>query len=62
MNIKPEKDGYLKVYEDKEWLADNLAVMTVRQISKECGVSYKLINKWALVHGLIKRTPDLELP
>ena len=62
MDIKPEKDGYLKVYQDKEWLALQLETQSVRQIAKYCHVSYKLINKWALTFGLIRNTPDLQLP
>lgn len=60
--MQPEKDGYIKLYQDKEWLATQLETNTVRQISKSCHVSYKLINKWALVHGLIKRTPETQIP
>lgn len=60
--MKPEKDGYLKVYQDKEWLALHLKTQSVRQIAKYCHVSYKLINKWALTHGLIRDTPDIKLP
>ena len=56
------KDGYAKVYQDKEWLELQLQTQTTRQIAKYCHVSYKLINKWALVHGLIKDTPELKLP
>lgn len=62
MDIKPEKDGYIKLYQDKEWLANQLEHNTARQIAKYCHVSYKLINKWGLVHGLIRSTPDLQLP
>jgi hypothetical protein len=47
-----------KKYENKEWLAAELATKTSRQISKEIGVSYKLINIWAINHGLIRRTPE----
>jgi transposase len=60
--MKPEKDGYLKVYQDKEWLALQLKTHSVRQIAKYCHVSYKLINKWGLTHGLIRNTPDVKLP
>ena len=62
MNVKPEKDGYTKLYQDKEWLELQLQTKTVRQIAKDCHVSYKLINKWCLVHGLVKSTPELKLP
>ena len=62
MDIKPEKDGYMKLYQDKEWLAMQLEHNSVRQIAKYCHVSYKLINKWALTHGLIRNTPDTKLP
>ena len=62
MDIKPEKDGYLKIYQDKNWLELQLKTQSVRQIAKYCHVSYKLINKWALTHGLIRNTPDLKLP
>ncbi len=56
------KDGYVKQYQDKTWLAEQLQTKTVRQIAKDLHVSYKLINKWGLVHGLIRSTPDLQLP
>ena len=56
------KDGYVKSYQDKEWLAAQLQTKTVRQIAKEKHVSYKLINKWGLTHGLIKSHPELKLP
>lgn len=62
MDIKPEKDGYIKLYQDKEWLAMQLQNNTSRQIAKYCHVSYKLINKWAIVHGLMKATPETKLP
>ena len=62
MNVKPEKDGYIKLYQDKEWLALQLKTLTPRQIAKYCHVSYKLINKWALTFGLIRDTPELKLP
>ena len=62
MDIKPEKDGYVKMYQDKEWLDRQLQHMTVRQIAKYCHISYKLVNKWAVVHGLIKYTPEVLLP
>lgn len=62
MDIKPEKDGYIKLYQDKEWLAKQLEHNSVRQIAKYCHVSYKLINKWGLTHGLIVRTPETKLP
>ena len=56
------KDEYVKEYQDKTWLAEQLETKTVRQIAKEKHISYKLVNKWALVHGLIRSTPDLQLP
>lgn len=56
------KDGYVKLYQDKEWLELQLQTNTVRQIAKDMHVSYKLINKWGLTHGLIRNTPDLMLP
>ena len=52
----------IKNYENKEWLANELQTKSARKISKEVGVSYKLINKWGLTFGLIKNSPDLELP
>ena len=51
-----------KLYEDKEWLSEQLKTKTTKEISKEVRVSYKLINVWAVKHGLLKRTPDLVLP
>ena len=56
------KDGYVKYYQDKSWLAEQLETKTVRQIAKDMHVSYKLINKWALTYNLIKSTPELKLP
>lgn len=50
-----------KKYQDKTWLASELKTKTVRQISKEQKVSYKLINVWALNFGLIKRTDETVL-
>jgi hypothetical protein len=49
-------------YEDKAKLAASLETKTPRQLSKEIGVSYKLINAWAIRHGLIRRTPETQLP
>ena len=51
-----------KLYEDKAWLSEQLKTKTTREIAKEVGVSYKLINIWAVNHNLIRRTPDLVLP
>jgi hypothetical protein len=51
-----------KLYEDKEWLSEQLKTKTTKEISKEVRVSYKLINVWAVKHNLIRRTPDLALP
>lgn len=62
MNVRPEKDGYIKIYQDKEWLELQLKTMTVRQIANYCHVSYKLINKWALTYGLINKSEDTLLP
>jgi hypothetical protein len=47
-----------KSYESKEWLAKELETKSVRAISKDQKVSYKLINVWALNYGLIQRTPE----
>ncbi len=51
-----------KFYQDKDWLSEQLKTKTTKEISKEVRVSYKLINVWAVKHGLLKRTPDLVLP
>jgi transposase len=51
-----------KNYQNKEWLAKELETKSARQISKEIGVSYKLINAWGLRFGLLRRTPDFQLP
>jgi transposase len=51
-----------KNYQDKEWLSKELETKSARQISKEIGVSYKLINAWGLRLGLLRHTPDLMLP
>jgi hypothetical protein len=51
-----------KLYQDKDWLSEQLKYKTTRQVSRELGVSYKLINVWAVNHNLLKRTPDLKLP
>lgn len=53
--VDPVKE---KLYQDKTWLSSELETKSVRQISKEQRVSYKLINVWAINHGLIKRTPE----
>ena len=60
--METAKDGYVKTYQDKTWLAEQLETKTVRQIAKEMHVSYKLVNKWGLTHGLIKSHPELKLP
>jgi hypothetical protein len=58
-----ENIPFIKYYESKEFLQDCLAEgMTAKQIGNYCNVSYKLINRWLLNHGLIERTPDLALP
>jgi transposase len=51
-----------KLYEDKAWLSEQLKTKTTREVAKDIGVSYKLINVWAVTHNLIRRTPDLVLP
>ncbi len=62
-NKESDAMEFIKYYESKEFLQDCLAEgMTSRDISKQCHVSYKLINRWLLNHGLIKHTPDLKLP
>lgn len=60
--METAKDGYVKEYQDAAWLSEQLQTKTVRQIAKEKHVSYKLINKWGLTHGLIKSHPELKLP
>lgn len=60
--METAKDGYVKYYQDKTWLAEQLETKSVRQIAKDMHVSYKLINKYALTFGLIRSTPDLKLP
>ena len=60
--METAKDGYVKYYQDKTWLAEQLETKTVRQIAKDMHVSYKLINKWALTYNLINATPELKLP
>jgi hypothetical protein len=52
----------IKNYENIEWLRNELKTKTPRMISKEVGVSYKLINKWAVSFGLIRNTPEIKLP
>ena len=51
-----------KVYQDKAWLSEELKTKNTKQISKEIKVSYKLINSWAVQHGLITRTPEMKMP
>lgn len=51
-----------KKYENKEWLEAELATKSSRTISKELGVSYKLINAWAVRFGIIRKTEDVILP
>ena len=54
---------FVKFYESKEFLQDELALgKTIRQIASECHVSYKLVNLWAVKHGLITRTPEMKFP
>lgn len=51
----------VKHWENKEWLEAELNNKTIRQISKDQKVSYKLITSWALKFGLIKRTAETVL-
>ena len=60
--METAKDGYVKLYQDKAWLEQQLQTKSVRQIAKDLHVSYKLINKYGLTFGLIRNTPDLRLP
>jgi hypothetical protein len=62
VNVESERRMFEKNYQDKDWLAKELETKSPRTIAKEIGVSYKLINKWGLLFGLIKRTPNLKLP
>ena len=62
VNVESEKNMFEKNYQNKEWLAKELETKSARQISKEIGVSYKLINAWGLRFGLLHRTPDFQLP
>lgn len=58
-----DKLPYIKYYESKEFLQDELALeKTARQIGNELNVSYKLINLWLIKHGLIERTPEVMVP
>lgn len=50
------------LYQSKEKLEKLLATMSVKQIANYLGVSYKLINVWAIEHKLISRTPDTKVP
>ena len=50
-----------KHWENKEWLASELSTKSVRQISKDQKVSYKLINLWGIRYGLIVRTPETKV-
>ena len=58
MMMDPIKE---KKYQDKTWLATELETKSTRKIAKEQKVSYKLINVWALNHGLIKRSEETVL-
>jgi len=49
-------------YQDKEQLKALLVDKTPKQVAKEIGVSYKLINIWAVNHGLLTRTPEMNMP
>lgn len=60
--METAKDGYVKSYQDESWLSEELKTKTVRQIAKEKHISYKLVNKYALTFGLIKNSPELQLP
>lgn len=57
-----EKPFDRSIYQEKDKLAQALSIMTPKQLSKDIGVSVKLINVWAVKHGLLKRTPDLKMP
>lgn len=57
-----EKEFDRSVYQDKEKLSALLSTKTIKQIANELHVSVKLINLWAITHGLIVRTPEMKLP
>jgi hypothetical protein len=58
-----DKIPYVKHYEVKEYLEKCIAAqMTSKEIAKQTRVSYKLVNHWLIVHGLIKNTPNIRLP
>lgn len=58
-----ERDNVnIRKYQDKEWLTSELKAKSAKQISKEQRVSYKLINLYAIQHGLIMRTADIRTP
>lgn len=57
-----EKDFDRSVYQEKDKLEALLSAKTVKQIAKDLHVSVRLINVWAVEHGLLVRTPDMKLP
>lgn len=57
-----EKDFDRSVYQEKDKLAFGLSIMTPKQLANDIGVSVKLINVWAVKHGLLKRTPEMNFP
>jgi DNA-binding NarL/FixJ family response regulator len=52
-----------KLHQDRNVLEPLfLKGLTSKQIGKELHISYKLVNVWLINFGLIKRTPEIELP
>jgi hypothetical protein len=57
-------ENYVKLYQDRNWLVNEYLTLqkTPKQIAKSVHVSYKLINRWLIDHGLIERTPETKVP
>jgi hypothetical protein len=52
-----------KLHQDRNVLEPMfLKGLTSKQIGKELHISYKLVNVWLIKFGLIRRTPETELP
>lgn len=52
-----------RTYQNKNVLEEMLNNgLSVKQMSKQLHISYKLVNYWLIKHGLVVRTPEIKLP
>jgi transposase len=52
-----------RTYQNKNVLENLLKDgLSVKQMSNHFHISYKLVNLWLIKHGLIVRTPEINLP